>query len=108
MLARLDKPPCPGGTVKTAEAQLGRAIVAIAPENESRNRRVHQVDGQTPGLADPYCGGGVRSQRDHTEDFQYLFQLLARASMGVVQRSLPAVLVLDAARQRTYPDRYHQ
>jgi hypothetical protein len=32
MLARLDKPLRPIGVVKTAEAQLGRTIVAIAPD----------------------------------------------------------------------------
>ncbi len=37
MLARLDKPLCPIGAAKTAEAQVGRTIVAIAPENEPWN-----------------------------------------------------------------------
>jgi TRAP-type mannitol/chloroaromatic compound transport system permease small subunit len=40
MLARLEKPLRPIGAVKTADAQLGRAIVAIARENEPWNRRV--------------------------------------------------------------------
>jgi hypothetical protein len=40
MLARLDKPLCLPGAVKTAKAQLGRTIVAIARENEPQNRRV--------------------------------------------------------------------
>jgi TRAP-type mannitol/chloroaromatic compound transport system permease small subunit len=40
MLARLEKPLRPIGAVKTADAQLGRAIVAIARENEPGNRRV--------------------------------------------------------------------
>jgi hypothetical protein len=34
MLARLDKPLGLMGAVKTAKAQLGRTIVAIAPEDE--------------------------------------------------------------------------
>jgi TRAP-type mannitol/chloroaromatic compound transport system permease small subunit len=40
MLARLEKPLRPIGAVKTADAQLGRAIVATARENEPQNRRV--------------------------------------------------------------------
>jgi hypothetical protein len=34
MLARLDKPLRLTGAVKTAKAQLGRTIVAIAPDDE--------------------------------------------------------------------------
>ena len=40
-----DKPLCPTGAVKTAEAQPGRVIVAIALETEPWNRRVH-ADGR--------------------------------------------------------------
>ena len=66
------------------------------------------LDGQTSGMADPGRGDRVRHQRDRPQDVRHLVELLARAAMGAVQRRLPAVLAMDAARQRTYPDRYRQ
>src|SRR6266849_5972315 len=99
MLARLDKPlRRMTGAVKTAEAQLGGTIVAIASEDKPWNRRVHKMAGQAPGVADPGRRGGVRAQRGRAENFRHLFQLLARAAMGAVQYRVPAVLGLDAAR----------
>ena len=53
MLARLDKPLRRIGAVKTAEANLGRVTVASALEIEPWNRRVHEMDGQAFGVADP-------------------------------------------------------
>src|SRR5258707_10017269 len=98
MLARLDKPLRHIGAVKMAEAQLGGMIVAIASKDKPWNRRVHKVAGQAPGVVDPGRRGGIRSQCGRAENIRYLFQLLARASMGAVQYRVPAVLVLDAAR----------
>src|SRR5258705_9082209 len=108
MLARLDKPLCLIGTAKTAEAPKGRTIVAIALENEPRNRRVHEVDRQAPGVADSGGRDRVGGERDRPQDVRHLLQFLARTSMGAVQHRLSAVLALDAARQRTYPNRYRQ
>src|SRR5258705_11964030 len=98
MLARLDKPLRPMGAVKTAEAELGGPIIAIAPETEPWNRRVHKVGGQASGMADSGRRNGFGAQRDRPENFRHLVQLLARAAMGAVQCRVPAVLVLDAAR----------
>ena len=39
---------------------------------------------------------------------RHLLQFLARAAMGAVQHRLPAVLAVDAARQRTHPHRHRQ
>src|SRR2546430_5430060 len=98
MLARLDKPLRLAGAVKTAEAQAGRTIVAIALEDEPGNRRVHKVDGQTPGMADSGCSDRIRRQRDRAQILRRLVELMARTSMGAVQHRLPAVFALDAAR----------
>src|SRR5258708_37475052 len=108
MLARLDKPLRPADVVKTAEAQSGEDYVAIASKREPWNRCLYKVGGQTPGLADFGRRGGVRSQRHRTQELRHVFQFLARASMGAIQRRLSAVLVLDASRQRAYPDRDRQ
>src|SRR5437588_639819 len=47
MLAGLDRPQCPMGAVKTADANWGGIAVASALETEPWNRRVHEVDGQS-------------------------------------------------------------
>ena len=52
MLARLDKPLRPR-VPSRLQMRIGRVTVASALETEPWNRRVHQVDGQAPGLADP-------------------------------------------------------
>src|SRR4051812_1158781 len=108
MLARLDRPLRPTGAVKTAGAYLGGDYVAIALEIEPWNRRVHEVDGQAAGMADPARGGRFDRECDHPQDLRCLIEFMARAAMVAVQHRIPAVLAVDPARQRAYPDRHRE
>jgi hypothetical protein len=49
---RLEKPLRPIGADKTAVANAGRTIVAIAPEDEPADRRVQRAERSTPAMAD--------------------------------------------------------
>src|SRR3954469_6856275 len=98
MPARLDKPLRLLDAAKTAEASQGRARRAIAPETEQRNRRVHTLDRQASGVADSGSGGHIGRECGGAQGFRHLVQFMARASMGVVQYRLPALLGMDIAR----------
>jgi hypothetical protein len=55
---RLEKPLRPIGADKTAVANAGgRTIVAIAPENESADRRVQRAERSAPAMADRGSNG---------------------------------------------------
>src|SRR4051794_31468004 len=108
MPGRPGQAAAPAGAVKPTEAPSGRVSVAIALDLEPRNRRVHTLDRQTAGLADLARRDRVGRERHRAQGVRHLVEFLAGTAMAAVQYRLPAVLVMDAARQRTYPDRHRQ
>src|SRR3954447_24958592 len=88
----------PHGCSQDYRCELGRVTVASALEIEPWDRRVHEVDGQAPGLANSRRRGGVGRQRHHAQIVRHVFELMAGTSMGAVRHRLPAVLAMDIAR----------
>src|SRR4051794_38181700 len=100
-----NKPLRPGRIQDGEGFERGGSVVAVAAELEPWDRRVHALDRQTPGMVDPNRRDHLRGERHRAQDVRHLLELMAGAAVGVVQRRVPAVLAMDVARQRTYPDR---